>query len=657
MESNGTGKNRRSRRADSPAGAASLFLAALMVALFAAHPAGAQQGATGGEWHYYGGDAGSTKYSPLAQINAGNVRELKIAWRWKTDNFGPFPEFDYEVTPLMVNGVLYATAGYRRTAVAIDAATGETLWIYRMDEGERWEKAPRRNSGRGVAYWADGEDERIYLITPGYHLVALNAKTGLPVASFGAGGIVDLKQGLDRDVDLIEATIGSSSPPIVSHGVVIVGAALLPGSRPTSRANAPGHIRGYDARTGERKWIFHTIPMPGEFGHETWEDESWSYTGNTGAWAPLSVDEELGYAYIPVEAATNDSYGGHRLGDNLFSESLVCLDVRTGERVWHFQIAHHGIWDSDLPAAPMLGNLNVDGKTVKAVVQITKQAFAFVFNRETGEPLWPIEERPVLQTDVPGERTAATQPFPTRPAPYDMQGLTIDDLIDFTPELRAEAIEIASHYRYGPLYTPPSLKDGADGKRGTILVPGFTGGANWNSGALDAATGVLYVSSKTDPTLVALESSPISDMNYIKSTSVLEGPQGLPLVKPPWGRITAIDLNTGEHLWMVPNGETPEEVSNHPALAGLEIPKTGKPVFASMLVTETLLFAGVDRHLIGDPVLQALDKQTGELIAAVELPGVTTGVPMTYMHDGKQYIVVAVGDEGHPGELVALTLP
>ncbi len=620
-------------------------------------PSTAQHGAKGGEWRFYGGDAGTTKYSDLDQIQRGNVAQLQIAWRWKTHNFGPQPETDYQVTPLMVNGVLYGTAGYRRTAMAIDAATGETLWTYRLDGGLRWRDAPRRNSGRGVAYWTDGVQERIFFITAGYFLVALDAKTGTPVSDFGRNGVVDLKKGLDREVDPIEGAIGASSPPIVSHDVIVVGSALISGQRPKSMNNAPGHIRGYDVRTGKRLWIFHTIPHPGEFGNETWENESWSYTGNSGAWAPLSVDEELGYVYVPLESATNDYYGGHRLGDNLFSESLVCLDIKTGKRIWHFQVTHHGLWDTDLPAPPILTDVTVDGNPMKIVVQLTKQAFAFVFDRVTGKPVWPIEERPVPQGNVPGERLSSTQPFPTKPAPFDLQGLTIDDLIDFTPELRAEAIQIISEYRFGPLYTPPSLMDGPDGKKGTIFVPGNIGGANWNSGAVDVETGILYVTSWTNPAVAALVKSPESDMDFINDRWRLEGPQGLPITKPPWARITAIDLNTGEHLWMVPNGTTPEEVKNHPALKGVELPETGNKHLGGVLVTKTLLFVGANRHTYGEPVLRVLDKQTGELITIIELPAVATGVPMTYMLNGKQYIVVAVGAQEHPGELVALTLP
>ena len=623
----------------------------LIAALSCTVPVLGQTGATNGDWPTYSADGGSTKYSSLGAINRENAGELEIAWRWQARNFGPNPEFNSRVTPIMVDGVLYTTAGYRRAVVAIDATTGETLWMYRLDEGRRGENAPRLNSGRGVSYWKDGADERIFLITPGYHLVALDAKTGKPVTTFGQSGIVDLKKGLDRPVDPIEGAIGSSSPPVISNGVVVVGAALLTGLAPVSKENVPGFIRGYDARTGERLWIFHTIPQPGEFGNETWEGDSWSYTGNAGVWAPFSVDDELGYVYLPTEAATGDYYGAHRLGDNLFTQSLVCLDVRTGERIWHYQMVHHGIWDYDNPAPPILVDVEVDGRPLKTVVQVTKQAFAYVFDRVTGEPVWPITEKEVPSSDIPGERTSPTQPFPTKPAPFDLQGLTVDDLIDFTPELKAQAVEIASQYRIGPLFTPPSLSEAEDGTKGLIQTPGQGGGANWEGAAVDVESGVLYVPSITNPIVRGLFRDPEnSDMNYVDARWRLPGPQGLPLVKPPWGRVTAIDLNTGEHLWMVPNGDTPEYVKNHPALDGIEVPRTGTSTRGSTIVTQTLLFV-----TSGDPILRAHDKRTGAIVAEIPLPARPTGVPMTYMADGRQYIVVAVAGPDHPAELIALT--
>ena len=644
-----------------------IFVAILVGSLGAgaATVGGVQTAVVDGEWHYYGGDAASTRYAPLDQIDRDNVTDLQIAWRWKADNFGPRPEFNYRTTPLMVNGVLFATAGTRRAVVAIDPGTGETLWAYRMDEGARGATAPRPNSGRGVAYWSDGDSHTIFLITSGYHLVALSAKTGRPLPEFGIDGVVDLRRGFDGDFDIDTAPIGSSSPAVVVGDVVVVGTAFPSGGRPPTKEMPAGHIRGYDARTGERLWIFHAIPKPGEFGHDTWEGDSASYTGNAGVWTTFSADPELGYVYLPFEAPTGDYYGGHRLGDNLFSQSLVCLDARTGERVWHFQTVHHGIWDYDLPAAPILLDINVDGRPIKAVAQVTKQAFTFVFDRVTGQPVWPIEEQPVIQTDVPGERTAATQPFPTKPAPFDRQGVTIDDLIDFTPELLEEAKELASNFRLGPLFTPPSLIE-EDGTKGTLTAPGSLGGANWPSAAADPETGMLYVTSATQPDVFGLWSDPeSSNMTYVRGTGMRlpqgGGPRGLPLLKPPWGRITAIDLNTGEHAWMTTNGDTPDYVREHPALRGLDIPPTGRPERGAPLVTKTLLFVGEGSGLYatfgaGGNKLRAYDKRTGEVLAELELPANQTGVPITYMHQGKQYIVVAVGAVGHAGELVALAL-
>jgi quinoprotein glucose dehydrogenase len=614
-----------------------------------------------GEWRYYGSDAASTKYSPLDQIDAANVSKLHIVWTWKAQNFGRQAEFNWEATPLMVGGRLFATAGTRRDAVAIDAATGETLWMYRLDEGARGETVARRNN-RGVAYWSDGSDERILLISPGYQLVALDARTGRPLPGFGKDGIVDLWEGLDRAV-VKPGEIGASSPAIVVRDVVVVGAALQAGIAPPSKKNVPGYIRGYDVRTGKRLWTFHTIAQPGEFGHETWENGSWEYTGNTGAWGPLSADEELGYVYVPVETPTGDFYGGHRLGNNLFGESLVCLDARTGRRVWHFQLVHHGVWDWDLPTAPTLLDITVEGRRIKAVAQITKQGWVYVFDRVTGKPVWPIEERPVPQSDVPGERTSPTQPFPSKPAAFDRQGFTVDDLIDLTPELKAEAMQIAAKYRLGPMFTPPSIA-GAGGKLGTITLPSPTGGANWQGGAADPETGMLYVSSVTYAAPVSLSRDPRrTDMDYLGRYGLQNiGPQGLPLVKPPWGRITAIDLNSGEHIWMVPNGSTPEFVKRHPALKGIDVSQTGNPEHAPILATKTLLFTADGGGMYamppgsGGPMFRALDKRTGKVVHEMKLPANVTGVPMTYMLNGVQYLVMATGAPGIPAELVAMTV-
>ncbi len=627
---------------------------AIMALGYSTRSSAAPPAEASGEWRYYGGNAASTKYSPLDQINKENVKDLKIAWRWKADNFGTRPEYNLEATPLMVNGVLYTTVGTRRDVVAIEPGTGETLWMYRYDEGHRGEVGPRQNH-RGVAYWTDGNgSERILYITAGYHLIELDAKTGRPVPGFGDEGVVDLYQGLDRPAPK-DGLIGSSSPPIVIGNIAVVGAALLATS-PT-KANIAAFVRGYNIQTGKREWIFHTIPLPGEFGNETWEKDSWSYTGNTGVWTTMSADLELGYVYLPVETPTNDFYGGDRPGNDLFADSLVCLDAKTGKRVWHFQLVHHGIWDYDTVAPPILLDITVGGKKIKAVAQVTKQAFTYVFDRVTGQPVWPIVERPVEQSVMPGEKTSPTQPFPTKPAPFDVQEVTVNGLIDFTPELRAEAVKMVSDYKLGGVFSPP-MPPGTDGKKGLLKVPNATGGANWQGGAADPETGILYVSSGTS-VWGGQMSRPAAGQT---PGPRMFGPQGLPLLKPPYGRITAIDLNTGEHIWMVPNSDTPEWIKNHPALKGVNIPPTGNYEHAGLLVTKTLLFAGEGSGLFATPPgmggskFRAYDKKTGAIISEFNLPENQSGVPMTYMYHGKQYIVVAVGAVGKPAEFVALTL-
>ena len=612
------------------------------------------------EWLHHRGTPGSLNYSPLELINAGNVGDLEIAWRWKSDNFGPIPWANYQVTPLMANGVLYATAGLRRAVVAIDAATGETLWMYRMDEGARGDNAPRKGPGRGVAYRRDGERETIYVITPGYHLVALDAKSGRPVDTFGDGGIVDLKLNVDQDIDLESTPIGASSPPIIVGDVVIVGAAFPSGGAPPTKEMPAGHVTAYDVVTGERRWIFHTIPQPGEFGHDTWQDDSWTYTGNTGVWTPMSADPELGFLYLPVEAPTGDYYGGHRPGDNLYGQSLVCLDARTGKRVWHYQTVHHPIWDYDLPAPPVLIDIDVDGRRIPAVAQITKQGFTFVFDRRTGEPVWPIEEIPVAESDVPGEITSPTQPFPSLPEAFGINGVTPDNLNNLTPEIYDEAQRIASAYRMGPVYTPPSAV--TEDNLGTLVAPGPVGGANWQGAVADPDSGMLYVSYSTSPAVYGLVSDPDrSNMRFVSGSRSLDGPFGLPLLRPPWGRIIAIDLNTGRIAWEIPNGVTPDEVASHEKLAGVDIPNTGIDEKAGLLVTRSLLFSGEGGGMYGSrwggTKFRAHDKQTGETLAEIDLGLRPTGVPMTYAIGGRQYIVVAAGAPNEAGELIALHVP
>ena len=648
-------------------------------------PAAAQQGAPDGEWPSYGGDLGHTRYSGLDQIDADNFSDLEVAWRFKTENLGPRPEFIFQSTPLMVDGVLYTTAGTRRAAVAIDAETGELLWMHRLDEGERGAGAPRRLSGRGLTYWDDGADGQIFYVTPGYRLIGLNARTGDRMADFGEDGMVDLKLGLDQEVDPITGDIGLHAAPIISNGVIMVGAAHLPGVAPRAKENIKGHVRGYDAKTGERKWIFHTIPGADEFGNNSWLNDSWRYTGNTGVWGQMTIDEELGYVYLPVEMPTGDLYGGHRLGDNLFADSIVAVEIATGNRVWHYQAIHHDVWDFDLPNAPILVDITVDGRQIKALAQPSKQAFLYVLDRATGEPVWPIEERPVPPSDVPGEVTSPTQPFPTKPPPYDRQGISVDDLIDFTPELRRRAEEALVPYRIGPLYTPPSVAS-FEGTLGTLHIPALTGGANWPGGSFDPETGIFYIYSKTQVSNMGLISSPErSNMDFIMGRprppagagggragrggrggrggfgglSV----EGIPIVKPPWGRITAIDLNAGEIVWQVAHGETPDNIRNHPLLEGVDVPRTGMAnQRVGTLVTKTLVIAS-DGGLFTNAedqrgsALRAYDKATGEEVGTVALPVPATGSPMTYMLGDTQYLVVAIAGGGFAGELWAFEVP
>jgi quinoprotein glucose dehydrogenase len=638
-----------------------------VTAIFASVTAGlhGQSGTGSGEWRTYGGDLGSTRYAPHDQIDATNFKTLEIAWRFRTDNLGPRPDFNLQATPLMVNGVLYTTAGSRRDAVAINAATGELLWMHRVDEGRRAAASPRPLSGRGVAYWTDGRgDERIFFVTVGYQLVALDAKTGDVVHGFGEDGIVDLKQQNDQPLDLETGEIGLNSAPVVARDVVIVGAAHRAGGAPRSRANAKGYVRGFDVRTGKRLWIFHTIPEEGEFGSDTWEKDSATYTGNAGMWAPFSVDESLELAYLPIELPTGDYYGGHRPGDGLFGESIVAVDLHTGQRKWHYQTIHHGVWDYDIPCAPILANITVNGKAIKALAQPTKQGFLYVLDRETGEPVWPIPEMPVPQSRVPGEKTSATQPIPSRPPPFERAGFSLDYLIDFTPELKAEALRIASRYQIGPVYTPP-IPPGEDGKEGLLYIPN---GANWPGGSYDPDTGILYIFSNTLTRGVRLANNPErSDMNFIMTggggdTGGGLTVRGLPLVKPPWGQITAIDLQKGEIAWQVPHGDTPDAVRNHPALQGVSIAKTGRVGPIGTLTTKTLLISGESGFSTSasgqrGATLFAYDKATGAELGRLFMPAPQTGSPMTYMLNGKQYLVIAVSGAGHAAEIIAYALP
>ena len=629
----------------------------------------AAQGTESGEWRSYGGDIANTRYAPLDQITADNFGDLEVAWRVKSENFGPNPEFNLESTPLMIGGVVYSTAGSRRTVIAIDAGTGELLWMHRLDEGERGAAAPRRLSGRGLAYRDDRGDGQIFYVTPGYRLIGLNAATGQRIAGFGTDGIVDLKQNFDQEIDLVTGEAGLHAAPIVAGDTIVVGAAHLPGGAPKSMRNVKGYVRGFDARTGERKWIFHTIPGADEFGNDSWLNDSWRYTGNTGVWGQISVDAELGIAYLPTEMPTNDYYGGHRHGDNLFSDSLVAVDLETGERLWHYQLIHHDVWDWDIPCAPILADVTIDGVERKIVAQPTKQAWLYVFDRETGEPIWPIEERAVEASNVPGELLSPTQPFPTKPPAYDRQGVDLDALVDFTPEIRRRAEEIAARHRLGPIFTPPVVSE-SEGPYGTLMLPSQTGGTNWPGGSIDPETGIAYLYSFTRIGALRLINDPErSDMNYISgrareipAAQAALNVDGIPLVKPPWGRITAIDLKRGEILWQIAHGATADNIRNHPLLEGVTVPRTGRVGRVGTLITRTLVIAGEPGTFTTESgeegaMLRAYDKASGEELGAVFMPAGVSGSPMTYMHEGRQYIAMAISGGGFPGELIAYRLP
>ena len=636
-----------------------LLTSSLILCLLASSVA-AQRPGKKGEWRYYGADNAQTKYSPLDQINQQNVKQLKIAWTWDSPEIALMPSFPalqasiFESTPLFINGVLY-TSTISSHVAAIDPATGKTLWTYNP---ESYKAGKPTNIGfvhRGVSYWTDGKEERIFIGTVDAYLVALDAKTGKPAANFGEGGKIDLIKTIPLAIRSRNYSV--SSPPVICRDVVIVGASIDDG--PMKKEMPRGDIQAFDVRTGKRLWTFHTIPQEGEFGNETWENESWKYTGNTNVWTLMSADEELGYVYLPSGTPTNDWYGGHRLGNNLFAESLVCLEAKTGKRVWHFQSVHHGLWDYDLPAAPVLCEITVNGKKIKALAQITKSGFCFVFNRVTGEPVWPIEERKVTASNVPGERSSPTQPFPTKPAPFETQGAIEENLIDFTPELREEAKQILQKYDNGPLFTPPTEK-------GTITLPGWGGGANWWGAAFDPDTKILYIPSITAPILVKLIKPPGSNANlsYVRSFAPnhmnIGGPRGLPLFKPPYGRVTAINLNTGEHVWQVANGDGARERINE-ILKGIGVNKDVGPLGAGgsgPLLTKSLLFIAQGaggrggRSGGGANFLRAFDKATGKIVAEIELPFLPFGSPMTYLAQGKQYIVLSLGD----ARLVALSL-
>jgi quinoprotein glucose dehydrogenase len=692
----------------------------LLVGFVVASASGPPAAAQNVEWPHYNADLKGTRYSPLDQINAANFNELEVAWRFKTDSLGPHPEFKLEGTPLMIKGVLYTTAGTRRSVVALDAKTGELIWAHSFREGKRAAVAPRQLSGRGLAYWSDGKgDDRVLYVTTGYRLVALDARNGAMIGSFGEEGVVDLKRGVvkgvDQQIDLETGEIGIHSTPVVVGEVAIIGSAMREGATVSTHNNTKGLVRAFDVRSGKLLWTFHTIPRPGEFGNETWENGSWAINGNVGVWTQISVDEELGLVYLPVETPTSDYYGGHRPGDNLFAESLVCVDLKTGKRKWHFQLVHHPIWNFDNSSAPILADINLDGRAIKAVALPSKQAWLYVFDRVTGQPVWPIEERPVPQSDVPGEKTSPTQPHPTKPPPYARNFLNLpDDLIDFTPELRTEALERLKRYKWEPTPFAPPILGQVDGLLGAI-----TGGTatNWPGGGYDPETHVVYAPAGNTPGTRSIVAPPpgFSDIRYVSGIGgqpfrevwgpgdccaadsgrrtrddlpqTALGPaasppagaaarpaaggegsglnvQGLPIVKPPYGLLSAIDLDRGEILWQTPHGDTPDNVRNHPALKGLDIPKTGQAGAqgVGLVVTKTLVVMGdaqvttTSEHPRG-AMLRAYDKATGKEVGAVWMPAPQTGSPMTYMVEGKQYIVVAVGGGAYSGEYIAFSLP
>jgi len=650
-----------------------LFAAAIVSACKPDAPATAAK-APVGEWRAYGADKAGTKYSPLDEINRQTIGNLRIAWQRSSmpeELLADFPNTagarNFQHTPLMIDGLLYMSSVVG-AVVALDPTTGKTVWYDHLPPRADGNGLTRGGSTRSLAYWTDGTDARI-VTNVGSSLVALNAKTGERYADFGDGGAVDLTQGFERPVQGWRWTSG----PIVVRDVIVVAGVPAPATDILSEAQLapkempPDDVRGYDVRTGKQLWTFHVVPRAGEPGNETWLESSWTYSGNSGAWTLLGADEELGYVYVPTEEATGDYYGGTRPGDNLYAESIVALDAATGKRVWHFQTLHHGIWDYDLPAPPVLADITVEGRKIKAIAQVSKQAFVFVLNRETGEPVWPIEERPAPQGNVPGERYSPTQPFPTKPPAFDQQGATEADVIDFTPELKAEAMAILEGYAYGPLYTPPVQLGDPQTPKGTLLVPGTNGGADWGGAALDPETNILYVPSAHMPTVIALGPSniPESTLPYVKHRVPWPfGPRGLPdPFKPPYSRLVAIDLNEGTIKWSVANGDG---LRHHPAFAGLNLPPIGAPGRMAALVTKSFVFLGEGSDTgvglppgggYGGKMFRAFDKTTGAIVWEMQLPAGVSNAPMTYSAGGKQYIVVGVSGSEYPGELIALALP
>jgi quinoprotein glucose dehydrogenase len=664
-----------------------------------------------GDWPYYFADSRGTRYSPQDQINGSNFNQLEVAWHFKTDSLGARPEYKLEGTPLEVNGTVYTTAGSRRDVVALSAKTGELKWVYGVDEGLRAANSPRQLSGRGVSYWTDGKgDERILYITTGYQLVELNAKNGQPISAFGKNGVVDMKvgayNGTGQQIDLTTGEIGLHTTPTVVKDVVLVGSAFKEGTQPETHNNTKGLVHAYDVKTGKSLWQFHTIPQKGEFGYDTWLNGSADVNGNTGVWSGITADADLGLVYLPVEDPTVDQYGGHRPGNNLFADSLVCVDLYTGKMKWYYQVVHHPMWDYDMSSPPILADINVDGKAIKAVAVPSKEAFLYVFDRVTGKPVWPIEEKPVPQGDVPGEWYSPTQPFPSKPPAYARQQITPDDLVDFTPEIHAKALQVAEHYKMGPMFLNPVVSK-VGGPLAALTIGTLGGGTNWPGGGYDPELHIAFAPASNagvSPLGLVEPPSGYSDVRYLSGVAgqrfrVNEGPgfgsasdapkvspsqaklnaiigadkspetpfvgttvDGLPLVKPPYGLLSAIDLDHGSMMWQVPHGDTPDAIKNIPALKGVNLPKTGQQGSVGLLVTKTLVIMGdpllstTSEHPRG-AMLRAYDKKTGQQVGAVWMPAPQSGSPMTYSYDGKQYIIVAVSGGNYSGDYLAFALP
>ncbi len=691
-----------------------------------------------GEWAYYTADQAGTKYRPLDQINASNFNKLEVAWRFKTDNLGTRPEFKLEGTPLMVNGVIYTTGGTRRAVVALDAKTGEMIWVHSIREGQRAAIAPRQLSGRGVSYWSDGKDARILYVTTGYRLVALDAKTGMMISGFGENGLVDLKKGMytgagpEHQIDLETGEAGLHSTPLIVGDIAIIGSSFKEGMTVVTRNNTKGLVRAFDVRTGKLVWTFHTIPRKGEPGYDTWENGSADYNGNTGVWTQMTVDPALGLAYLPVESPTSDYYGGERPGDNLYGESLVCVEIKTGKMKWYFQVVHHPVWDYDMSSAPLLADIVVDGKPIKAVAVPSKESFLYVFDRVTGKPVWPIEERPVPQSDVPGEKTSKTQPFPTKPPAYGRNFIKVpDDLIDFTPEMRNDAIDRMKSYRLEGLFTPPVVGD-RNHWLGGVSLGNASGGTNWPGAGYDPELHTVFAqAAQAFVTPISLRTPPdgFTDIKWVSGRndqpfreaqgpgfgSAADAPQrgrgrgpegppaaagapaaggrgrgrgaaaaataggatpppaggggaigglqveGLPIVKPPYGVISAVNLDKGALSWQVPYGETPDNVRNILKAKNISFDNTGMNGSVGVLITKTLVILGDSQvtsitHPRG-AMMRAYDKTTGKEVGAVLMPAPVSGSPMTYMWQGKQYIIIAISGGTYSGEYIAWALP